>query len=314
MSAVNIPHFICKYLESLDFEKKLSPHTLRAYNKDLLQVFQIKHECTISGPKINSHPSYNVQWHEIGHQQGIEAILATEWEVRLQKGLRSMEDLTQKSKKRAFSALNGFLIWLKEREKIELKQNSILSLKVQRKIPHFISVDECMAVIEFLNLEKQNESLKQSELLFYLLYGCGLRVSEACGLLKEDISISQRHIKVLGKRNKQRIVIIPLGVLEKIKPHLTTKAGFLFGDSPLHTRTAYEKIRSLGRLAGLIKPLHPHALRHSFATHLLTSGADLRVLQQLLGHESLAATELYTHLDVDHLARTLERFHPLSKK
>ena len=86
---------------------------------------------------------------------------------------------------------------------------------------------------------------------------------------------------------------------------------YVFGETALNPRTAYEMIRQSGARAGLLQPLHPHALRHSFATHLLSSGANLRTLQELLGHESLTATEKYTHLGIDQLARTMERVHPL---
>ncbi|MNT36365.1 Tyrosine recombinase XerD [compost metagenome] len=90
--------------------------------------------------------------------------------------------------------------------------------------------------------------------------------------------------------------------------------AFVFGNEALNPRTAYEIIRQSGLRAGLLQPLHPHALRHSFATHLLSSGANLRTLQELLGHESLQATEKYTHLGIDQLARTMENIHPLGSK
>ncbi len=314
LRTVNIPEFICKYMEFLDFEKKLSSHTLRAYNKDLLQVFQIKHECTINGPKINCEPIYNVHWQNQQSDHQNNELPASTWEIQLQNGIRSMDQLTIKSKKRAYSSLTGFLKWLLEFHKIEIKQNSLLTVRTQHKLPHFISVDECMSVIQFLNQSEKTKISLQQELLFYLLYGCGLRISEACQIQWQDLSLSQRSLKVLGKRGKHRIVVLPLGVVEKIRAYAPQSSGFLWGERPLNTRVAYERVRQLGVSAKLLKPLHPHALRHSFATHLLTSGTDLRVLQQLLGHESLAATELYTHLDVDHLARTLEMYHPLSKK
>ena len=107
---------------------------------------------------------------------------------------------------------------------------------------------------------------------------------------------------------------MPGKVVEVLKASLSSPRPFVFGDEPLPTRTAYERIRQLGKVGGLLKPLNPHALRHSYASHLLASGSDLRVLQQLLGHQSLAATEIYTHLDVDQLARSMEEYHPLSKK
>ena len=91
------------------------------------------------------------------------------------------------------------------------------------------------------------------------------------------------------------------------------KTDYAFGEHELNTRTAYEMIRGLGKKVGLMNPLHPHALRHSFATHLLASGANLRTLQTLLGHDSLQATEKYTHLNVDQLARLIEQTHPLAK-
>lgn len=171
-----------------------------------------------------------------------------------------------------------------------------------------------MSLIQYLNKAETHPSLTQQRLLFFTIYGCGLRVSEACQIKMEDINLSKRQLRILGKGGKERMAVLPGALIPILEEQKKQKNKFLFGDKPLATRTAYDRIRKLGVAAGLLKPLHPHALRHSYATHLLSSGSDLRVLQQLMGHQSLAATELYTHLDVDQLARSMERYHPLSKK
>ena len=150
--------------------------------------------------------------------------------------------------------------------------------------------------------------------LFFLLYGGGLRVSEACRLKAKDVDWEARVVKIMGKGGKERLAALPPQAFQHLRPLRGGGGPYLFGAKPLPERKAYDMIRNLGRRAGLLKPLHPHALRHSFATHLLSGGADLRVLQELLGHKTLAATEKYTHLDLDQLARTLEARHPLYQK
>ena len=195
---------------------------------------------------------------------------------------------------------------------------------VPKKIPHFLSVDEVVSVLNTIELrapelseEKEIVYLQKQKTLFLLLYGGGLRISEACGLKWKDIQFTESRLLIKGKGSKERFSILPdfcfSQLIEYRKKFELKNAVYVFGDSPLHTRVGYEMIRGLGAMAQLMNPLHPHALRHSFATHLLTSGANLRILQTLLGHESLQATEKYTHLSVDHLARLLDQTHPLVK-
>jgi integrase/recombinase XerC/integrase/recombinase XerD len=149
--------------------------------------------------------------------------------------------------------------------------------------------------------------------MILLLYGGGLRISEACSLRWSDMEMAgERSLRVAGKGGRQRVVTVPELTWSALQalPH---EGRFVFGgECELSSRKAYEWVRQAGARAGLLKPLHPHALRHSYATHLLSSGADLRVLQELLGHRSLAATQKYTHLSLDHLARAMEKHHPLS--
>jgi integrase/recombinase XerC/integrase/recombinase XerD len=148
--------------------------------------------------------------------------------------------------------------------------------------------------------------------LLLLLYGGGLRVSEACGLRWKDLITSARSIRVEGKGGRERMVALPELCWKELQGLERSATYVLGGDQALSTRQAYQWVREAGESADLLKPLHPHALRHSYATHLLSSGADLRVLQELLGHRSLAATQKYTHMSLDHLARVMENHHPLS--
>lgn len=307
--SLNIGEYLCKYLEYLDFQSALSPNSLRAYSTDVLQVFQLDSTYILSGPKINGESHYFVQTNE---NQTI-SMSSEDWAARALEKLRSWDEISNKSRKRKISSLNGFLNWLKSFHEIDLGLRVDAPRGVQRKLPHFISLDECLGILNYLATGEKSPKKETQKKLFSLLYGCGLRISEACNVKWANINISNRTLKILGKGNKERLAVIPKSVCETLSA-FPRSGDYLWGDKPLPSRTAYQRIRDLGKEAGLIKPLHPHALRHSYATHLLSSGSDLRVLQQLLGHESLAATELYTHLDMDQLANTMENHHPLSKK
>jgi integrase/recombinase XerC/integrase/recombinase XerD len=190
----------------------------------------------------------------------------------------------------------------------------VICPKVPKKLPHFLSVDEVLSVLK--TFDDKNEVPLKEKVLFLLLYGGGLRISEACNLRWSSVHLDQKILRVMGKGNKERVVALPDLTIKNLRRWKKESSfdDYVFGEKPLVQRTAYEMVRQSGLRAGLLKPLHPHALRHSFATHLLSSGANLRTLQELLGHESLQATEKYTHLGIDQLARTMESLHPLGKK
>lgn len=303
---INLPEMICKYINYNDFQRGLSSHTIRAYLSDILQLFQLKDDCAFYGPILGGDPDY-----------GYTALSSTRLEKPLDcwaqlalESLRSFANLTHRSRKRKISSLSRFSQWLADFEKVHLPLPPFETAKTPMKIPHFLSVDECMSLAEHLKKNKEAPKHRQQCLLFYLLYGGGLRVSEACSVQWSDFK--GRELRIMGKGNRERIVVLPPACLVAINQTGTKGGSYIWGKNPLPSRTAYQRIRDLGESAGLLKPIHPHVLRHSYATHLLTSGSDLRVLQQLLGHQSLAATELYTHLDIDSLARSMENHHPLS--
>ena len=173
-------------------------------------------------------------------------------------------------------------------------------------------MDEVFCILKTLETDKKEKQQARDLCLFYLLYGGGLRVSEACQLKNKEIHWSNEVIQIQGKGGKPRLVCLPKKALKHIRS-FQQSTEYLFGEKPLSVRLAYNIVQKWGRKAGLLKSVHPHALRHSFATHILTSGSDLRALQELLGHKTLTATQKYTHLDLSHLAKTLDRYHPINQ-
>jgi len=225
--------------------------------------------------------------------------------------------LSASSRNRKIGCLKSFFKWLYAERHIDKDiSQHIVSPKVPQKLPNFLSVDEVISLIQTLERAIKDgfkaHNPIQTYILTLIMYGAGMRVSEACNIKWLDIDFDNGQIKTLGKGSKERIVIIPAGLLIKIKKYLV-KNKFLFGDSayPYHKILADLKYWSLK--AEIIKPVTPHALRHSFATHLLTSGSDLRILQDLLGHQSLSTTQKYTHLSLSKLHQVMAENHPLGE-
>lgn len=301
-------HNFLKYLENIE---SCSSLTLRAYSLDLDQAFFRGKRASIKPPKNNNLIKIE-DFRRVSFTTGEELWLLC------RDSLTQWSKLSLASRNRKIATLKSFFNWLYQEKIIDKNYaDQLICPKVPKKIPHFISVDEVISVMQFLNNSKNNsKENEQQKILFNLLYGGGLRISEACNLRWKDLQFDERRIRILGKGNKERLIIMPeicFDVLRTQHERLP-KEEFVFGSAPLSPRKGYEYIRTLGRKVGLMNPLHPHSLRHSFATHMLASGTNLRTLQSILGHESLQATEKYTHLNIDTLARIVEVKHPLSKK
>ncbi|MEN0057359.1 MAG: tyrosine-type recombinase/integrase [Bdellovibrio sp.] len=304
-STLPLASLIDKYLKYMEFVRSSSPLTLKHYRLDLDQAFS---------QFIGNFSQKNIIEEEI-------------LRVAREAFNGPWARLSLASRNRKAATLKSFLGWIFTEGYTERDLSSQVTCpKVPRKIPHFLSVDEALAVLQGFDAALMKEvsesaphsSLQKERLLFLLLYGGGLRVSEACNLKWSDISFKQKTLRILGKGGKERLAVLPRLTVQALEREHARAAGrdlslSIWGERPLNPRTAYEMIRQSGKRAQLLKPLHPHALRHSFATHLLTSGANLRTLQELLGHESLRATEKYTHLGMDQLAQTLEQRHPLGR-
>lgn len=289
--AFKLSENIDKYLKYMTFIKSASPLTIKHYSLDLMQAFNYE------DPSVKS-----------------KSISESELLSAARAAFNQWAHLSLASRNRKAATLKSFFSWAFEESLTEKDLSvQITCPKVPKKLPHFVSVDEALSVLK--SFDADSKIPLKEKVLFLLLYGGGLRVSEACNLKWSEVQISQKVLRVKGKGSKERVVALPsltVDVLLKWKKE-SSFDEYVFGEKPLNSRTAYEMVRQSGIRAGLLKPLHPHALRHSFATHLLSSGANLRTLQELLGHESLQATEKYTHLGIDQLARTMENLHPLGK-
>jgi site-specific recombinase XerD len=302
----------CKYLKYLALQRTASDYTIKSYASDLGQFLGPIGVQKILYTSSTLGTSFQIIWKET-QVQTTETTKESVTSPRacvalLSVALATWAPLSPASRNRKCAAVRGWFKWLfQERHLTEDVSLRVVSPKVPHKLPHFISVDEAMSLIR---------AIEEPEIraMVLLLYGGGLRVSEACALRWSDMGDEKaRSLRVMGKGGRQRVISVPALVWTAVEALPRDGGGYVFGgEVPLSSRKAYEWVRSAGARAGLLKPLHPHALRHSYATHLLTSGADLRVLQELLGHRSLAATQKYTHLSLDHLARALEKHHPLS--
>lgn len=227
-----------------------------------------------------------------------------------------------RSQARVISGLRGFFNYLvfedyRKTNPLEL----IESPKTGRKLPDTLSTEEIDALIAAIDLSKPEG--ERNRAILETLYGCGLRVSELTDLKLSDLFFEEGFIKVTGKGNKSRFVPIAEATekyislyRDQIRVHQEIQPGhgdtlFLNRRGKKLTRAMiFTIIRNLTTAAGLQKKISPHTFRHSFATHLLENGADLRAIQQMLGHESITTTEIYLHLDRSHLRRVMEKFHP----
>jgi site-specific recombinase XerD len=295
MSRFLLSHVISKYMEFLTFSKRASPHTIRAYEGDL----KVLVSCDMKEGESET---------PIDGEGLLERIR------RLQSG---WSELAAVSKNRKLAAYRGLLNWAFQQKIIARSLAPTLrSAKTGRKLPRYLTADEAIRLFNHMkNACAADPSADRDLLLIALLYGCGLRVSEACRLTWKCWEADKRSFRVLGKGGRERLVPVPMvleTLLQRAIKTRTKESPIL--DPPLTERQAYDVVRNRGAAAGLLRPINPHALRHSFATHILTSGADLRSIQSLLGHVSIEATSRYLHLSVDDLARQLESHHPLSRK
>lgn len=283
-----------KYLHS---EKRCSPHTAAAYQRDLLQL-----------------SDFLSSTFEIQDYQQVAHVHLREWVVALTE-----QDLSPASVNRKIATLKSFFKFLLKRD--YLKTNpaaNLTALKSKKRLPTFVQETEMSALLDAFTFDSDFSGLRD-QLLIELLYGTGIRLAELIGLKETDINSYDQTIRVLGKRDKERILPINNPLILQIKGYLQAKreeglasAYLLVTNSgkPLYPMFIYRKINHYLSLITTQSKKSPHVLRHTFATHLLNKGADLNAVKDLLGHTSLAATQVYTHNSIEKLKEAFNQAHP----
>jgi integrase/recombinase XerD len=234
--------------------------------------------------------------------------------------------LSARSQARILSGLKAFYKYLLMEDIIEVAPTDLLEApKIGRKLPEVLSIGEINDIINAVDLSK--EEGERNKAMLETLYSCGLRVSELTNLKISNLLLNEGFIRVVGKGDKERITPIGSVAIKHIKIYVNTKRNhmsnikkesedilFLNRRGKQLTRVMiFTIIKRLAEKAGITKTVSPHTFRHSFATHLVEGGANLRAIQEMLGHESITTTEIYTHLDREYLRQAILDFHPRAK-
>lgn len=294
---------IIDYENHLRLEKSLSENSVLAYRTDMLKL------------------------HTYAESIGVEPESITH--DHIQSFLASLHDLglNQRSQSRILSAIRGFYKYLLIEEVIDVDPTELIeSPKIGRKLPEVLTIQEIDAMEASIDLST-NEGFRNRTII-ETLYSCGLRVSELVNIRLTDLHFDDGYIRVIGKGDKERLVPIGHKAIRDIKEYLKIRNGvnsriepeaqnilFLNRWGRQLTRVmVFTIIKRCAEAAGITKNISPHTLRHSFATHLVEGGADLRAVQEMLGHESITTTEIYTHLDREFIRNTVLQFHPRNKQ
>ena len=231
-----------------------------------------------------------------------------------------------KSQARILSGIRAFYKYLLLEDKIEVDPAALIDLpKLPMKLPVVLGIDEIDLMIETIDMSRPEAYRLKA--IIEVLYSCGLRVSELCTMKISGIYQKEMFIRVEGKGSKERLIPLSQTALDRLsdyykyyRNHIDIQKGyedFVFINKRgknLSRVSIFTWIKELARLAGITKEISPHTFRHSFASHLVDGGADLRAVQAMLGHESIITTEIYTHLDREYLYHTIVEYHPRSAK
>lgn len=287
----------------LQLERSMSDNTVNAYLHDIAMLERHLSE---------SYPDIGVEHVEIKHLQS------------LLKDVNELE-LAVTTQARILSGIKSFFGYLLLEEVIKIDPTELLEApKRRRTLPHVLSIEEIDRL--FAAIDHSKPDGQRNRAMLEVMYSCGLRVSELVGLQLSLLHLDLGFIRVVGKGNKERLVPIGDEAIKQIgfykdhvRSHIKIKQGnedYLFLNrfgAKLSRIMVFMIIKDLAKKAGVNEEVHPHTLRHSFATHLVEGGADLRAVQEMMGHKSITTTEIYTHLDRSYLRSTLERYHPRYK-
>lgn len=286
----------------LKLEKSLSQNSIAAYINDINKLIEFlgKNFKKIGPERVKlNHLKKFVEWL---NERGV----------------------SPRTQARTISGIKSFYKYLLIEGKIGSDPTALLeSPKIGRKLPDILSMEEIDSLIDAVDLEKAEG--QRNKAMLETLYSCGLRVSELVNLKLTNLFFDQGFIKIEGKADKERLVPVSTRAVEEIEKYINgyRKGLKIHKDSEnilflnrrgkkLSRVMVFTIIKNLAKKINLNKRISPHTFRHSFATHLINGGADLRAVQEMLGHESILTTEIYTHLDRDYLKNTIHQFHPRS--
>ncbi len=290
---------ITSFLRYLQFEKRYSTHTIEAYQSDLSQF-----------------SSFLSKTFEISRFEETSHVHLRGWIVS-----QIEEGISPRTVNRKIATLKSFYKFLQSREDLATNPASRLKpLKTEKKLPAFVRESEIDNLLDQIEYPDDFEG-HRDRLLLELLYGTGIRLAELIGLKDQDVNVFQENIKVLGKRNKERVIPIGKNLVQLIKAYKEKRqlegfeamSPFLLVTNTghqLYSMLVYRLVNKYLKLVTTLSKKSPHVLRHTFATHLLNKGADLNAVKDLLGHTSLAATQVYTHNSMEKLKSVFDQAHP----
>lgn len=290
---------LSKFLDFLKYERNASPHTISGYRRDLLQFKNY-----LKNKKLNWEQADNIV---------IRGFLAVLYEKKVKKSTSG----------RKLAAIRSFYQFCIKRKWMAANPAKIVATPKQEKtVPSFLTEEE---MSEFLDFPRSGKVLDlRDKAMLELLYASGIRVSELIGLNLEDLNFDERLIRVKGKGKKERMIPFGKTAEESLQIYISRRmminkgkideeALFLnYRGQRLSSRSVERTVNFYIQRSAVRRKISPHSIRHSFASHLLSRGADLRVIQELLGHESLATTQKYTHVDLRHLLEVYKKSHPRS--
>jgi integrase/recombinase XerC len=290
---------INEFTQYLQFQKRYSQHTIISYQNDLVDFLD-----------------FIVTEFAVENIAEVKPTLVRSWLAQLkEKGIQS------KSINRKISTLKSFFKYLLKQEKIIVSpMGTIVSQKVSKRLPAFVEQKDTNTLFEHVTFPDTFTG-QTEKLIMLLLYATGMRKSELLYLKESQVDEFSNTIKILGKGNKERVVPISKEVLTSIKTYINNKKDNSIQNkslelltnedgAPLYPKYIYNVVKKYLTLVTTIKSKNPHVLRHTFATHLMNNGADLNAVKELLGHSSLAATQIYTHNTIEKLKDIHKKAHP----
>lgn len=291
--------WVKKFVNYLQIERRFSGHTVSNYSRDLNKVVSF---CRVK--KIDT-------WQAMGVH-----------DVRAYISQRHRRGLSGRSLQRELSTIRSFFKFL-ERENVVTKSpaTGVSAPKTPRKLPQTLDVDQ---VSRLLNIQADDLLAIRDKAMIELMYSSGLRLAELVSLNLVDIDLKEGSARVTGKGSKMRIVPVGKYACEAITEWMKVRGHMVLMDEPalfvskrgvrISRRAVEFRMKEWGEKQGLDSTVYPHKLRHSFATHMLESSGDLRAVQELLGHADISTTQIYTHLDFQHLARIYDEAHPRARR